>query len=174
MILKPYSKECACNANDKAIAFHSAYIYIYIHMYIFIFMKHSFSKQDLRTWHGHCKLDFLNGAYCDLEKSSLCMEENLSKSILNGRFREVECSHGWSFGTQIKAIDIGEWSISGGGRLGRLYGICMYIHSLKPFTVLCTPLEKILNEMFTRLKLHSPITFTSLHYCEITILDRPL
>ena len=41
---------------------------IYSHLYTF--MKNTFPKFDLRTWHWHCKLDFLNGAYGVLEKSS--------------------------------------------------------------------------------------------------------
>ena len=32
-------------------------------------MKGAFLKHELRTWHWHCKLDFLIGAYCALEKA---------------------------------------------------------------------------------------------------------
>ena len=50
-------------------------IYTYIYIYIHTFMKISFPKHDLRPWHGHFKLDFWNGAYLVLRKSSSYIDQ---------------------------------------------------------------------------------------------------
>ena len=38
------------------------FTYEYMRIYQYIFMKSSFPEHDLRTWHGHCNLDFWIGA----------------------------------------------------------------------------------------------------------------
>ena len=65
---------------------------------------------------------------CIYSKTSL--NRPTMASILNGPFREVVHLGSWNIVTMgdhwdpNQAIGIGEWSIWGGGRLGRFYWIC--------------------------------------------------